>query len=130
MAKHVHKITVEKLFPIYDKSCELKESFIGIGRWGLPHEYHTMSEIGLFIAKINNEIEIYGKFNSKVDKIQQLKDAIGIINSIIEDIVLEISLNKKSIFGLVKLESLRQKRDRYIDIIHIYNSLMNVLGHL
>lgn len=126
-----HIISNDKLRLVYMEVWELQEKYSQImDGWKLSSEYYMMSKLGLFLAHTDTELQFrQWETANKEKRMEIMENSIFMIRGMISQITLELELEKSKIISFSK-RSLRQKRDRYVDMLAVYRHAQAVIERL
>ena len=122
--RNLHSIKNEKLLSLYWEVEEKQQDFTSLEGWRLPHEYYALSGLGLLLANVDTQFSVYGTLKEKSRFTEKLNIGITMLSGLISDVVSQIEGSKNSFFGFFKVKTLREKRDRYIDVLSLYKKVL------
>ena len=128
--KNLYSIKNEKLLSLYWEVEEKQQDFTSLRGWRLPHEYYALSGLGLLLANVDTQLHLYEKLKDKSRFTEKLNIGIAMISGIISDVVFQIEVSKNSFFGFFKIKNLREKRDRYLDVLGLYRKVLSVIERM
>ena len=123
----IYDITNKKLHSIYMDTVYLKNEYAGLGFLKLSEEYHIISKLGLTISHIDTGLKYTGNF---LKYHEALVISTGMLSARIGDIQNQIEIKKQFCFNFYDVKSLREKRDRFVKILGLFNTLISVVERL
>ena len=131
----IHYIENEKLFNIYEETVQLKNKYKELSGWGLSEEYNSMANLGLLIANFDNYLSSKNKgFVHAIKKFNEFNESfdysILIIRAKIGDITRQIEIKKSHWLSTYAVNQLKEERNRYQEILSMFNKVKSVVERL
>jgi len=123
----IHDVKNEKLMSLYLDTVQLKNKYKDDAGWNLSKSYHSMSNLGLLIAHVDTSLQYGTDYKKYLD---DLEISISILRGAISDTMIQIEVKKELWFNFYQVEKLRNKRDRYVEILGMFQRTKAVIDYV